>query len=146
MQRRDSGPTGSLFERIREAANPPSYQNPKEALIRSIRRNLRQVLNTRSGSCYGSPELGITDLNDESLASSDFRREIRSPLASAFYITNLVLPMLLLRLRHRMNTPLWNCVFILWLRSMSARPRECLNLTFCWTTINAIVWSDLCGF
>ena len=46
MLRRDSGPTGSLFERIREAANPPSYQNPKEALIRSIRRNLRQVLNT----------------------------------------------------------------------------------------------------
>ena len=34
MLRRDSGPTGSLFERIREAANPPSYQNPKEALLR----------------------------------------------------------------------------------------------------------------
>lgn len=146
MLRRDSGPTGSLFERIREAANPPSYQNPKEALIRSIRRNLRQVLNTRSGSCYGSPELGITDLNDESLASSDFRREIRKSISQCIYITNLVLPMLLLRLRHRMNTPLWNCVFILWLRSMSARPGECLNLTFCWTTINAIVWSDLCGF
>ncbi|HGT9981173.1 TPA: type VI secretion system baseplate subunit TssE, partial [Escherichia coli] len=81
MLRRDSGPTGSLFERIREAANPPSYQNPKEALIRSIRRNLRQVLNTRSGSCYGSPELGITDLNDESLASSDFRREIRKSIS-----------------------------------------------------------------
>lgn len=59
MLRRDSGPTGSLFERIREAANPPSYQNPKEALIRSIRRNLRQVLNTRSGSCYGSPSWGL---------------------------------------------------------------------------------------
>lgn len=81
MQRRDSGPTSSLFERIREAANPPSYQNTKEALIRSIRRNLRQVLNTRSGSCYGSPELGITDLNDESLASSDFRREIRKSIS-----------------------------------------------------------------
>lgn len=146
MLRRDSGPTGSLFERIREAANPPSYQNPKEALIRSIRRNLRQVLNTRSGSCYGSPELGITDLNDESLASSDFRREIRKSISQCIYITNLVLPMLLLRLLHRMNTPLWNCVFILWLRSMSAKPGECLNLTFCWTTINAIVWSDLCGF
>lgn len=122
MLRRDSGPTGSLFERIREAANPPSYQNPKEALIRSIRRNLRQVLNTRSGSCYGSPELGITDLNDESLASSDFRREIRKSISQCIYITNLVLPMLLLRLLHRMNTPLWNCVFILWLRSMSAKP------------------------
>ncbi|MCZ5700909.1 type VI secretion system baseplate subunit TssE [Escherichia coli] len=90
--------------------------------MRSIRRNLRQVLNTRSGSCYGSPELGITDLNDESLASSDFRREIRKSISQCIYITNLVLPMLLLRLQHRMNTPLWNYVFILWLRSMSAKP------------------------
>ncbi|EPF7765283.1 type VI secretion system contractile sheath large subunit [Escherichia coli] len=66
---------------VADQENPPSYQNPKEALIRSIRRNLRQVLNTRSGSCYGSPELGITDLNDESLASSDFRREIRKSIS-----------------------------------------------------------------
>ncbi|MGG5839032.1 type VI secretion system baseplate subunit TssE, partial [Huaxiibacter chinensis] len=62
--RGDSGQSGSLFERIREAANPPSYQNPKEALVRSVRRNLQQILNTRSGSCYGSPELGIGDLDN----------------------------------------------------------------------------------
>lgn len=73
MQRRDSGPTGSLFERIREEANPPSYQNPKEALIRSIRRNLRQVLNTRFGSCYGSPELGIGDLDNVASVSMNLR-------------------------------------------------------------------------
>ncbi|EOF5384273.1 type VI secretion system baseplate subunit TssE [Salmonella enterica] len=79
---RDSGPTGSLFERITEAANPRSYQNPKEALVRSVRRNLQQILNTRSGSCYGSPELGMIDLNDDTLASSDFRREIRNTISA----------------------------------------------------------------
>ncbi|POP40619.1 type VI secretion system baseplate subunit TssE [Superficieibacter electus] len=73
MRRRDSGPTGSLFERIREAATPPSYQNPKGALLRSIRRNLQQILNTRSGSCYGSPELGISDLDNIASVSVNLR-------------------------------------------------------------------------
>ncbi|WP_449556576.1 type VI secretion system baseplate subunit TssE [Huaxiibacter chinensis] len=71
--RGDSGQSGSLFERIREAANPPSYQNPKEALVRSVRRNLQQILNTRSGSCYGSPELGIGDLDNISSVSMNLR-------------------------------------------------------------------------
>lgn len=78
---RDSGFKGSLFERIAEAANPSSHQSSKEALLRSIRRNLHQILNTRSGSCYGSPELGIVDLNDETLVSGDFRREIRNNIS-----------------------------------------------------------------
>ncbi|EAB8210293.1 type VI secretion system baseplate subunit TssE [Salmonella enterica] len=73
MMSRDSGLTGSLFERITEAANPSSYQNPKEALVRSIRRNLQQILNTRSGSCYGSPELGITDLDNIASVSMNLR-------------------------------------------------------------------------
>ncbi|WP_345769041.1 type VI secretion system baseplate subunit TssE [Citrobacter amalonaticus] len=70
---RDSGFTGSLFERIAEAADPSSYQNPKEALVRSIRRNLQQILNTRSGSCYGSPELGIADLDNIASVSMNLR-------------------------------------------------------------------------
>lgn len=61
---RESG--GSLFERIGEAAKPRSRQRPKAALLHSVRDNLRNILNTRSGSCYGSPDLGITDFNDES--------------------------------------------------------------------------------
>lgn len=60
---------GSLFERIREAVNAPVRRKPKEALLRSVQDNLQNVLNTRSGSCYGSPELGITDFNDDVLAS-----------------------------------------------------------------------------
>lgn len=66
-RQREAG--GSLFERVREAAMPPVRRKPKEALLRSVRENLRNVLNTRSGSCYGSPELGITTFNDDPLAS-----------------------------------------------------------------------------
>ena len=62
---RESG--GSLFERIGEAVNPSSRQRPKVALLHSVRNNLRNILNTRSGSCHGSPELGIVDFNDGSL-------------------------------------------------------------------------------
>lgn len=58
---RESG--GSLFERIVKAAKPPSRQRPKAVLLHSVRDNLRNILNTRSGSCYGSPDLGITDFN-----------------------------------------------------------------------------------
>lgn len=68
---RESG--SSLFERIREAAIPPSRQRPKAALLRSVWETLRNVLNTRSGSCYGSPELGIDDFNDQSPDSMNIR-------------------------------------------------------------------------
>ncbi|EDV9708688.1 type VI secretion system baseplate subunit TssE [Salmonella enterica subsp. enterica] len=63
----------SLFERIDEAVKPPLRRPPKAALLHSVRNNLRNVLNTRSGSCYGSPELGIADFNDESLGSLNIR-------------------------------------------------------------------------
>lgn len=59
-------PGGSLFERIGEAVSSPLRQRPKAALLQSVRNNICNVLNTRSGSCYGSPELGIADFNDES--------------------------------------------------------------------------------
>lgn len=74
---------GSLFERIREAAKPSVRRKPEEALLRSIQSNLRNVLNTRSGSCYGSPELGISDLNDESLASQNIRNATARMIRSA---------------------------------------------------------------
>lgn len=56
----------SLFERIHEAANPSLYRRPKAEMVCSLRDNLRNVLNSRSGSCYGSPELGLSDFNDDS--------------------------------------------------------------------------------
>lgn len=63
----------SLFERIDEAAKLLPRQNPTQGLLQSLRRSLHNILNTRSGSCYGSPELGLPDLNDESLASMNIR-------------------------------------------------------------------------
>lgn len=73
---------GSLFDRIGEAARPPGRRRSKEALLRSVQGNLQNVLNTRSGSCYGSPELGIADLNDESLASGALRNEISKAISN----------------------------------------------------------------
>lgn len=67
---------GSLFERISDAAVLSPRRRSKTALLSSIQHNLQNILNTRSGSCHGSPELGIADLNDEALVSSDFRKEI----------------------------------------------------------------------
>ena len=67
---------GSLFERISDAAKLPYRRKSKTVIMLSIRNNLKNILNTRSGSCYGTPSLGIADLNDESLLSSDFRQEI----------------------------------------------------------------------
>ncbi|HCB2207328.1 TPA: type VI secretion system baseplate subunit TssE [Citrobacter farmeri] len=69
---RESG--GSLFERINEAAKPSSDRNPKVKLLQSIMLSLQNILNTRSGSCHGSPELGLPDLdNDTPSISISFR-------------------------------------------------------------------------
>lgn len=71
---RESG--GSLFERIGKAAKPSSRQRPQAALLHSVRDNLRNILNTRSDSCYGSPDLGIADFNDESPDRQNIREWI----------------------------------------------------------------------
>lgn len=76
MTGRDIRMQGSLFERVGDAARLSRRSPSPEWLLQSIRHNLENVLNTRSGSCYGSPELGIPDLNDDALVSSDFRQEI----------------------------------------------------------------------
>lgn len=72
----ERGIGGSLFERIGDSVALSPRQNTKTALLHSIRNNLQNIFNTRSGSCYGSPELGIADLNDEALVSSDFRQAV----------------------------------------------------------------------
>lgn len=77
---RASRSTGSLFERIREASKPPLRRHSKEAFLHSILSNLDNVLNTRSGSCCGSPELGIIDLNDDLLKSGEFRNKIKKAI------------------------------------------------------------------
>ncbi|MGK7630753.1 type VI secretion system baseplate subunit TssE, partial [Salmonella enterica] len=53
-------PAGSLFERLE---SPPARNwrggSNIEAFRQSIRHSLRNILNTRSGSCRGTPGLGI---------------------------------------------------------------------------------------
>lgn len=55
-------PAGSLFERLE---NPPARNwrggSNIEVFRQSIRHSLRNILNTRSGSCRGTPELGIEE-------------------------------------------------------------------------------------
>ncbi|EDS5976776.1 type VI secretion system baseplate subunit TssE [Salmonella enterica subsp. enterica] len=55
-------PAGSLFERLE---NPPARNwregSNTEAFRQSIRHSLRNILNTRSGSCRGTPGLGIEE-------------------------------------------------------------------------------------
>ncbi|EFU3883348.1 type VI secretion system baseplate subunit TssE [Salmonella enterica] len=55
-------PAGSLFERLE---NPPARNwregSNIEAFRQSIRHSLHNILNTRSGSCRGTPGLGIEE-------------------------------------------------------------------------------------
>ncbi|EDW2795253.1 type VI secretion system baseplate subunit TssE [Salmonella enterica] len=55
-------PAGSLFERLE---NPPVRNwrggSNIDAFRQSIRHSLRNILNTRSGSCRGTPELGLEE-------------------------------------------------------------------------------------
>lgn len=55
-------PAGSLFERLE---TPPARNwregSNIEAFRQSIRHSLRNILNTRSGSCRGTPGLGIEE-------------------------------------------------------------------------------------
>ena len=65
--------TGSLFERM-EASSARNRQGGSiHSLRQSIRQNLRNILNTRSGSCRGAPELGI----DEPEGAENFRESDR---------------------------------------------------------------------
>ena len=64
--------TGSLFERM-EASSARNRQGGSiHSLRQSIRQNLRNILNTRSGSCRGAPELGI----DEPEGAENFRESM----------------------------------------------------------------------
>ncbi|ECJ2520554.1 TPA_asm: type VI secretion system baseplate subunit TssE [Salmonella enterica subsp. salamae serovar 42:z:1,5] len=55
-------PAGSLFERLEK----PPVRNWRggsniDAFRQSIRHSLRNILNTRTGSCRGTPELGLEE-------------------------------------------------------------------------------------
>lgn len=67
---------GSLFERIRRAGDGVMHSTNAKAFRQSICRNLQNILNTRCGSCQGTPELGIIDFNDAASSTTDFTTAI----------------------------------------------------------------------
>ncbi|QCZ31933.1 type VI secretion system baseplate subunit TssE [Escherichia fergusonii] len=69
--------SGSLFERVREAARSPVSRPVNAGMLQlSIRHNLHNILNTRPGSCRASPLLGILDFNDAATTSQGFNAAI----------------------------------------------------------------------
>ena len=62
-------PRQSLFERIRQRADPDTKTDCD--LLTSVRQNLSLVLNTRPGGSQSAPDLGIVDMNDAMMSSSE---------------------------------------------------------------------------
>lgn len=68
--------SASLFERIGGESSGFSRAMQIERLQMSIKRNLRNILNARPGSCQSTAELGVIDLNDATATSADFRKTV----------------------------------------------------------------------
>ncbi|KNC89667.1 type VI secretion system baseplate subunit TssE [Trabulsiella odontotermitis] len=68
--------SGSLFERIQKQETGIIRISSSGSLLASIKKNLNQVLNSHQGGSQSAPMLGVLDLNDATLSSSDFRQSI----------------------------------------------------------------------
>lgn len=53
-----------------------------DALVRSIKNNLNQILNSRPDACQSSASLGVPDLNDATQAATDFRRSLEHSITT----------------------------------------------------------------
>lgn len=68
----------SFFERL-ESDAPIRFvtQGPDpEQVLESIKRNITQLLNTRSGDSLSTPELGLADFNDVAMNGDDLASSI----------------------------------------------------------------------
>ncbi|THD47851.1 type VI secretion system baseplate subunit TssE [Enterobacteriaceae bacterium ML5] len=72
--------SASLFERIEGENAVFSHSVQIERLQKSIKRNLRNILNARPGSCQSTLELGVIDLNDATATSADFRKTVENAI------------------------------------------------------------------
>lgn len=77
---RKRGTSASLFERIEGESASYSRSSQIESLQISIKRNLRNILNTRPGSSQSTLQLGVIDLNDATASSADFRKTIENAI------------------------------------------------------------------
>ncbi|MCL9781342.1 type VI secretion system baseplate subunit TssE [Vibrio sp. S4M6] len=69
----------SLFESL-EADSPSRsvIKGPEpQRVVDSIKRNISQLLNTRSGESLSAPELGLIDFNDATLGCHDLAVQIK---------------------------------------------------------------------
>lgn len=75
----------SLFERIRaddlQVLIPPT--DHVGVRVASIKNNLVQILNARSGEALSSPDYGMQDFNDATVGSSDMLRVISKDIHRA---------------------------------------------------------------
>ncbi len=69
----------SLFERLETGVDSISLSQGPDALevLRSIKRNVSNILNTRLGESQSSPNLGLIDFNDASIKSLDLSVQIK---------------------------------------------------------------------
>lgn len=69
----------SLFERLEADAEPvsPSKGPVPSDVMRSIKRNVANILNTRYGESLSSPRLGVADFNDTASAATNFFKQAR---------------------------------------------------------------------
>ena len=69
----------SLFERLEADAKPMSLsKGPDSAeVLRSIKRNVSNILNTRIGESLSSPNLGLVDFNDATMAMLDLSIRVK---------------------------------------------------------------------
>ncbi len=73
---------GSLFERLTadEDYNGFSLREGTPGHIDSIKRNLRNILNSRIGHSQATPYLGLGDFNDSSMGSADLNKQIQKDI------------------------------------------------------------------
>lgn len=72
--------SASLFERIGGETSVFSHSVQVEHLQKSIKRNLRNILNARPGSCQSTSDLGVIDLNDATATSADFCKTVEAAI------------------------------------------------------------------
>ncbi|EKT60178.1 type VI secretion system baseplate subunit TssE [Providencia sneebia] len=78
----ESSETSSLFERIQGKGSGSSHNARMDALVKSIKQNLNQILNSRPDACQSSAALGVPDLNDATQAATDFRKSLEGSITT----------------------------------------------------------------
>ena len=73
--------TGSLFERLEQAAAPAGQSMGEFThVVESIKRHLVRLLNAHPGNSSSAPDLGLLDFNDATLGTHDLKLQIRGAI------------------------------------------------------------------